>query len=118
VTGLSIGEAAETCGLSPSALRYYEQAGLIPRVARDGAGRRVFDESDLAWVRYAVCLRSLGMGVADIARYVDAAQRGDGRREQMRMLVDHLQQMRAQRSELDHFIAVAEEKLRANGIPT
>jgi hypothetical protein len=26
--------------------------------------------------------------------------------------------MRAQRGELDHFIAVAEAKLRANGIPT
>jgi DNA-binding transcriptional MerR regulator len=116
--GLSIGEAAQTCGLSSSALRYYEQAGLIPPVSRDGAGRRVFDDSDLAWIRYAVCLRSLGMGVADIARYVEASQRRGGRREQMALLVEHLEQMRAQLSELDHFIAVAEDKLRANGFPT
>ena len=118
VSGLSIREAAQRCGLSASALRYYEQAGLIPRVSRDVSGRRVFHEPDLAWIRYAVCLRSLGMGVADIARYVAASQRGDGRREQMALLVEHLEQMRAQRSELDHFIAVAEAKLRANGMPT
>ncbi len=115
---MSIGEAARTCGLTASALRYYEQAGLIPAVARNGSGRRVFGETDLAWIRYAVCLRSLGMGVADIARYVDAAERADGTAEQMALLAEHLQQMRAQRAELDHFIDVAEAKLRANGMPT
>lgn len=115
---LSTGEAAQRCGLSVSALRYYEQAGLIPRISRDRAGRRVFDESDLGWVRYAVCLRSLGMGVSDIARYVAASQRGEGGREQMALLVEHLEQMRAQRAELDHFIAVAEKKLRSKGLAT
>jgi DNA-binding transcriptional MerR regulator len=112
--GLSIGEAARVCGLETSALRYYEQAGLIPPVARDDAGRRVFGEHDLAWARYAVCLRSLGMGVAEIARYVDAAQRVDGQDEQMSLLVDHLEQMRSRRAELDHFISIAEAKLAAS----
>ena len=116
--GLSIGEAARSCGLTPSALRYYEHAGLIPAVSRDGSGRRVFVETDLAWIRYAVCLRSLGMGVADIARYVDAAERAGATEEQMALLAGHLGQMRAQRAELDHFIEVAEAKLRANGVPT
>jgi DNA-binding transcriptional MerR regulator len=111
---LSVGEAAQACGLTATGLRYYEQAGLIPPVARDGAGRRVFGEPDLAWIRYAVCLRSLGMGVAEIARYVDAAQRVGGQDEQMSLLVEHLERMRAQRVALDHFIAVAEAKLAAN----
>ena len=106
------------CGLEASALRYYEQAGLIPPVARDGAGRRVFGENDLAWTRYAVCLRSLGMGVAEIARYVDAAQRGDGLDEQMSSLREHVERMRARRTELDHFIEVAEAKLAANRAKT
>jgi DNA-binding transcriptional MerR regulator len=118
VDGISIGEAAERCGLSASALRYYEDARLIPPVERDGAGRRVFHEPDLAWVRYAVCLRSLGMGVAEIARYVDAAHGESGGAEQLALLTEHLERMRARRSELEHFIAVAEAKLRANGLPT
>jgi DNA-binding transcriptional MerR regulator len=113
--GLSVGEAARACGIKATALRYYEQAGLIPPVARDGAGRRLFSEEDLAWVRYAVCLRSLGMGVAEIARYVGAAHRDGGQDEQMALLVEHLERMHAQRAELDHFIAVAEVKLSTYG---
>ena len=116
--GLSVGEAAQACGLKPSALRYYEQAGLIPPIARDGSGRRVFSEPDLAWIRYAVCLRSLGMGVADIARYVSAARRVDGHDEQMALLIEHLERMQAQRAMLDHFIAIARAKLAANGVTT
>lgn len=116
--GLSVGEAARACGLKATALRYYEQAGLIPPVARDEAGRRVFTEPDLAWIRYAVCLRSLGMGVAEIARYVTAAHRVDGHDEQMAMLVGHLVRMRGQRAALDHFIAIAEAKLVAKGVTT
>jgi DNA-binding transcriptional MerR regulator len=115
---LSVGEAARVCGLTATALRYYEQAGLIPPVARDGTGRRVFSETDLAWIRYAICLRSLGMGVADIARYVSAAHRVDGHDEQMMLLVEHLERMRAQRAALDHFIAIAEAKLVADNVKT
>jgi DNA-binding transcriptional MerR regulator len=114
--GLTVGQAARACGLSATALRYYEQAGLVPRVERDAAGRRVFTEEDLAWIRYAVCLRSLGMGVADIARYVSAAQRRDGHEEQMSLLAEHLERMQAQRTTLDHYIAVARAKLAANGV--
>lgn len=42
-----IGELAERTGLAASAIRYYEQRGLIPR-ARRMAGRRQFEEKDLA----------------------------------------------------------------------
>lgn len=114
--GLTVSQAAEATGLSTTALRYYEQAGVVPPVARDSAGRRVFTEADLAWVEYAVCLRSLGMGVAEIARYVEAAHRPDGRAEQLELLQRHLQRMQAQRTTLDSYIAVARAKLAANGV--
>jgi DNA-binding transcriptional MerR regulator len=42
-----IGDVAERTGLAASAIRYYEQRGLIPR-ARRVAGRRHYDERDLA----------------------------------------------------------------------
>jgi DNA-binding transcriptional MerR regulator len=113
---MSVAEAARASGLKPTALRYYEHAGLIPPVARDPAGRRVYDDEDLAWIEYAVCLRSLGMGVAEISRYVSAAQRRDGREEQMAMLAEHLERMQAQRATLDHYIEVARAKLQANGV--
>ena len=37
---LSIGEVAEQAGMSTSAIRYYEERGLIAPVARDGGRRR------------------------------------------------------------------------------
>jgi MerR family transcriptional regulator, redox-sensitive transcriptional activator SoxR len=39
---LSIGELARRTGVRPSAIRYYEEAGIIPRPARNG-GRRRYD---------------------------------------------------------------------------
>lgn len=39
---LSIGELARRTGVRPSAIRYYEDAGVIPRPARSG-GRRRYD---------------------------------------------------------------------------
>jgi MerR family redox-sensitive transcriptional activator SoxR len=39
---LSIGEVARRTGVSTSALRYYEDAGVLPKPARMG-GRRVYD---------------------------------------------------------------------------
>jgi MerR family redox-sensitive transcriptional activator SoxR len=39
-TTLSIGEVARRTGLRPSALRYYEDAGILPPAARVGGKRR------------------------------------------------------------------------------
>jgi MerR family transcriptional regulator, redox-sensitive transcriptional activator SoxR len=43
VTTLSIGEVAQRTGLRASALRYYEESGLLPAPARV-KGRRVYDD--------------------------------------------------------------------------
>lgn len=43
---LAIGEVARRAGIRASAIRYYEQAGLIPGPARVG-GRRRYDEAVL-----------------------------------------------------------------------
>lgn len=43
MNGLSIGEVARRAGLRPSALRYYEEVGLIPSQAR-ASGRRQYSE--------------------------------------------------------------------------
>lgn len=40
---LSIGEVARRTGIRPSALRYYEEVGLLPRTPRTG-GRRRYDK--------------------------------------------------------------------------
>jgi DNA-binding transcriptional MerR regulator len=111
VDGLLIGIAARETGLTSHTLRYYEEAGAIPAIARDDTGRRRYSPADLAWIEYAACLRSLGMGIADIAAYVDAARRDDGECEQIEMLRDHVERMKTQRIRLDGYIVMAEGKL-------
>ncbi|NEG54538.1 MerR family DNA-binding transcriptional regulator [Bifidobacterium sp. SMA15] len=42
----TIREASLASGLPESALRYYEQIGIIPPIARDPSGRRVYSDDD------------------------------------------------------------------------
>lgn len=65
-----------TCPSTP--LRYYERAGLLPAVARDGGGRRRYSDQDLGWIGLIRCLRETGMGIADIGRLVELTQAGPG----------------------------------------
>jgi MerR family redox-sensitive transcriptional activator SoxR len=63
--GMSIGEVARRMGLRPSAIRYYERLGLIPKVPRL-SGRRHYDErvlERLAMVRFA---KHVGFSMAEI----------------------------------------------------
>jgi DNA-binding transcriptional MerR regulator len=45
VSRMSIGKVARICGLAPSAIRYYERAGLLPRPARVRRQRRYGPET-------------------------------------------------------------------------
>jgi MerR family transcriptional regulator, redox-sensitive transcriptional activator SoxR len=65
MAGMSIGEVARKMGLRPSAIRYYERLGLIPKAPRV-SGRRRYDErvlERLAMVRFA---KHVGFSVAEI----------------------------------------------------
>ncbi len=56
-----ISEVARAAGIAPSAVRWYERAGVIQRVARQDNGYRTYDEADLAHLRLVVSLRRLGV---------------------------------------------------------
>lgn len=73
---MTIGEIAKRIGLPESTLRYYEQKGLL-QVARDRAGRRVYLESDVEWVRFICRLKETGMPLRDIQRYAQLRYAGE-----------------------------------------
>lgn len=66
----SIQQAAEQTGLTTHTLRYYEQIGLLPSIERAANGHRRYQETDLGWVDYVLCLKAVGMPLDDIKRYV------------------------------------------------
>lgn len=62
---LSISEVAERTGLRPSALRYYEEVGLISSPTRR-AGRRHYPDSVLERLRLIACVQACGFTIAEI----------------------------------------------------
>ena len=62
---LSIGEVAARTGLAVSAIRYYEDEGLIA-ARRSPGGRRLFIRSDIRRVSFIMVAQKLGFSLEDI----------------------------------------------------
>lgn len=73
---MTIGEFSRLTEISCSALRYYEEKGLI-RVSRDGGNRRDYSEADTEWVKFLQRLKNTGMSLKDMKRYSDLRYKGD-----------------------------------------
>jgi MerR family redox-sensitive transcriptional activator SoxR len=61
---LTIGELARRAGIAPSALRYYEELGLLPTPARI-SGQRRYPESAVGLVGIILLLRDVGFSLAE-----------------------------------------------------
>ncbi|MFF9870070.1 MerR family transcriptional regulator [Streptomyces sp. NPDC013953] len=68
---LDIAEVARHCGLTPSALRFYEKKGLIAPAGRNGL-RRTYHPDVLEHLGLITCARSAGFSVAEIGRFLVA----------------------------------------------
>lgn len=62
---LDIGDVAERSGMRPSALRYYEEIGLISSVSRNGL-RRQFSAEVLLQLKLIAMGRAAGFSLAEI----------------------------------------------------
>ena len=70
-------KTAELTGLSEHTLRYYDKEGLLPGLARDGVGRRVFSDEDLVNIRTIRALREMGVPIARIRDFIALERRGE-----------------------------------------
>ena len=66
---LTITEVARRAGLRPSALRYYEEAGLLPPPAR-ASGRRRYDAGVLAELAVIRLAQSAGFTIAETRTFL------------------------------------------------
>jgi MerR family redox-sensitive transcriptional activator SoxR len=69
MTGIPIGRIARMSGLAPSAIRYYEKAGLLPRPARQG-GQRRYDLEDLGRLHIVQVARAAGFTIAETRAFL------------------------------------------------
>ena len=74
---MRIGELAGRAGLTTKALRYYEQAGVLPGPARTASGYRDYDDTALARLRFVRAAQAAGLTLAEI-RTVIAVREDQG----------------------------------------
>ncbi|MEU0036303.1 MULTISPECIES: MerR family transcriptional regulator [unclassified Streptomyces] len=101
---LTIQEMARRSGFSEPTLRYYEKVGLLGVVGRDeSSGHRRYEAATADRVVALACLRSAGMTVAGMRRYVDllplgnaaAAEQRDLFADQAERLADDIERLKA-----------------------
>jgi MerR family copper efflux transcriptional regulator len=63
---MRIGELAQRVGTTTKALRFYEQAGLLPEPERTPSGYRDYDESVIDRLRFVKAAQAAGLTLAEV----------------------------------------------------
>ena len=118
---MKIGELADKTGMAASAIRYYEQSGLLPKPERGANGYRDYADAAIERLRRIQMAQSLGFSL-DAIRSVfasneelskdDLLSKLDGRLKEIEQLMDTLreqhQHLRSLRSTLQETWAEGE----------
>ena len=74
---LRIGELAERAGVAASAIRYYEDIGLIPAAQRGENGYRLYRATDAERIRFIQRAKALDFSLSEITEIIDLRERGE-----------------------------------------
>lgn len=109
---MKISEFAARSGVSAHTLRYYEKVGVLPAIARDAAGQRVFDPSDLDWIAFVTRLKETGMPLDQIREYADLRQQGPTTAPaRCRLLEQHADALEDELNKAQHHLRRIREKI-------
>ena len=109
--GWDIATTADRLGVSAHTLRYYERIGLV-RVERDASGRRRYDAASVRRLVFLTRMRTSGMPIRDLRRYVALVKAGrDTVPERLSLLTEHRDDLRARIDELRLALAATEYKI-------
>jgi DNA-binding transcriptional MerR regulator len=102
-TGLSIGELSEATGVPTSALRYYDELGLV-RPAGRVAGRRRYAPSAVRDVGLLLFFREIGFSLAEIGRFLAGDRQGQQEliEHKLAELAAHQHRIEVARTALEH----------------
>jgi MerR family redox-sensitive transcriptional activator SoxR len=102
MTGLTIGRVAKLSGFAPSALRYYEAAGLLPPPARE-SGRRRYDSQSLARLKIIALARDAGFTIAETRTFLSGFSQATPPAARWRALAERkLAQLEERTRQLEH----------------
>jgi DNA-binding transcriptional MerR regulator len=111
---LRIQEVAAEVGLTPRSIRYYEEIGLLEPAARSEGAYRLYDESDIARLRFIRGLRDdAGFSLAQIGQLLEDEAARERNRERLRQTTDPAERRRyyeEARARVDRQLALLEAK--------
>ena len=73
---MKISTFARRAGISPSGVRWYEAAGVLPSPVRRENGYREYSDADLSRLTLILALRRLGLTPVEAGRLVDRCLEG------------------------------------------
>lgn len=73
----SMKEACQLTNMTYETLKFYCNEGLVPNVKRDHRNYRVFDDHDIKWIESLNCLKSCGMTLAEMKKYLKLCLEGE-----------------------------------------
>lgn len=85
---MRIGELAQSTGVEPPTIRYYESVGVLPEPDRTAAGYRAYVPADEKRLRFVTLARSLGLALDDIREILGLRDRGEAPCRYVRDLLD------------------------------
>jgi MerR family transcriptional regulator, copper efflux regulator len=98
---MNIGEAAQASGVSAKAIRYYENAGLIPPASRTAGRYRVYTPADVLMLRFIKRARDLGFSIERTRQLIDLWQdKGRASADVKRLALAHVAEIEAKITEL------------------
>lgn len=108
---MTIAEVAKKHSLTPDTLRYYERIGLLPNVARTAGGIRNYSAEDNNWVEYIKCMRTAGVSVDTLVKYVALFHQGKSTIPARKQLMEQREQIVAKIEEMNAVLAKLNWKL-------
>ena len=83
---MNISDVSEKFDVAPATLRYYEQQGLIPPIARV-SGVRDYSDEDCSWIEFIMCMRRAGLSIEVLREYVRLFYIGDSTAKERKQLL-------------------------------
>ena len=103
---LTVGQVAETYGVTVRTLHHYDEVGLLHPSERTGAGYRLYTAGDLERLSTIVVYRRLGFSLEEIGELLDGAD-----------VVEHLRRQRdlvtTRLAEMSDLVAAIDRRLEA-----